>query len=371
MNTKNASTEESLYFKRALEIAVRLALVALICLACFNIFSPFLTTVVWGIVIAVALFPIFERVRDRFGGRARLTGTLFIVISLILLLVPTFLLTQSAMDEAGTLMKGLEEGTLTIPVPNEKVRTWPLIGEDVYLIWQNSAANLGSNLDNFAPQLKKIGSRLGDLMGTVGGAVVQSLLALIIAGVLMINSKEGAKTAHNIGQRLAGNDGVALVNISVGTIRSVVRGVLLVAIIQGFLAALGLWAAHVPAAGLWALLVMILAVIQLPPVLILAPIIFWVFSNTDSTTTAVIFMIWSLLVSVSDGFLKPLLLGRGVQIPMLVILIGAIGGMMRGGVLGLFIGPVVLAIGYQIFVSWMASAIEEQDNPTAHDSKNS
>lgn len=360
MNNQVDPMDDKPYLKRSLEIAIRLALVALIILACFNIFSPFLTTVVWGIVIAVAIFPIFERVKGRLGGRARLAGTLFIVFSLIAFLVPTIILTQLTIDDVGTLIRDLQEGTVKIPPPNSKVQTWPVIGEDVYRLWQSASTSLGANLENFTPQLKTLGARLATLMGTVGGAVLHTFFALIIAGVLMVNSQSTSKTAHNIGFRLAGEYGVALVDISVSTIRSVVRGVILVAVIQGLLAAIGLLFAHVPAAGLWALLVMIMAVIQLPPILVLGPIIIWVFSANDSTTTAVIFMIWSLVVSVSDGFLKPLLLGRGVQIPMLVILIGAIGGMLKAGVLGLFIGPVVLAIGYQIFAAWMSPALDEK-----------
>ena len=117
--------------------------------------------------------------------------------------------------------------------------------------------------------------------------------------------------------------------------------------------AVGLLAVDVPGAGLWALLlILLLAIVQLPPLLVLAPIILYVFS-TASTTVAVIFMVWSILVSMSDAFLKPLLLGRGVEVPMLIILIGAIGGMIHSGIIGLFVGAVVLALGYELFKAWL------------------
>jgi len=125
-----------------------------------------------------------------------------------------------------------------------------------------------------------------------------------------------------------------------------------VAIIQSVFAAIGLIAVDVPAAGIWALIVLFLAVIQLPPLLILGPIIIYVFSTAE-TPPAVIFMIWSILVSVSDTFLKPLFLGRGVDVPMLVILLGAIGGMISSGLIGLFIGSVVLSLGYKVFQAWL------------------
>ena len=164
-------------------------------------------------------------------------------------------------------------------------------------------------------------------------------------------------------RRLAGDTGPAMVDMAIGTIRSVVKGVVLVAAIQGLLAAVGLVVAGVPGVGLWALLVMMLGVMQLPPILILGPIAVWVFANNDSTVIAVIFAVWSLFVSVSDGLFKPLLLGRGVPVPMLVILIGAIGGMLRSGLIGLFIGPVVLAIFHKLFMAWVHEA-EARSEPT-------
>ena len=135
----------------------------------------------------------------------------------------------------------------------------------------------------------------------------------------------------------------------------------MVTIIQSVLAGIGLMAADVPAAGLWALIVLFLAVIQLPPLLILGPIIIYVFSTAD-TTPAVIFMIWSILVSMSDAFMKPLFLGRGVDVPMLVILLGAIGGMLLSGLIGLFVGSVVLSLGYKVLQAWLINDGPEVSN---------
>jgi predicted PurR-regulated permease PerM len=346
------------------DVAVRLTLIAIILIACFRIFSPFLTAVVWGIVIAIALFPVFNAVKAKFGGRNRLTGTLFIVLALAILLVPTFILTESAIDEAIALKDGLENGTLEVPPPPAKVQEWPLIGKGLHRLWHNASVDLDATMGKLAPQLKELAAKLASAVAGVGAAIVQSIFAIIIAGLLMMTSTGGSRAAHDIGRRLAGQDGVEIVDISVDTIRSVVRGVLLVAIIQGLLAAIGLYVASVPAVGLWTLLVMIVAVMQLPPILILGPIAAWVFSANDSTTISVGFLIWSLIVSGSDGFLKPIFLGRGVKVPMLVILIGAIGGMLRSGVIGLFIGPVILAIGYQLFVAWMAEVRSSSSAPT-------
>ena len=190
------------------------------------------------------------------------------------------------------------------------------------------------------------------MVAGLGLALIQFLISLIIAAVLLANAESCKRTTHAIFRRLAGEQGEEFANISAATIRSVVQGVLGVAIIQSVLAGIGLIAVDVPGAGIWALMVLFLAVLQLPPLLVLGPIIFYVFT-TSATTPAVIFMIWSIVVSVSDSFLKPLFLGRGMDVPMLVILLGAIGGMMMSGLIGLFVGSVVLSLGYKVFQAWL------------------
>ncbi|MCH7549737.1 MAG: AI-2E family transporter [Candidatus Krumholzibacteriota bacterium] len=354
MTTEKVSSGERDYLGKALDIAVRLSIIALIVFASFKIFSPFIVAVVWGMVIAIALNPIFTKMRDVLGGRNKLAGALFIVISLALVIGPTVLLTNSLLDGTVRIVKKAEAGTLEIPPPTEKVKEWPLIGEKAYAVWQSASVDLKKTTDKLQPQLKNLGHKILSTVAGLGRSFVQTIFALIIAGILMMTSQGADRTARSVAVRIAGpEDGPAIVDIATGTIRSVVKGVILVALIQSVLAAIGLQIAGVPAVGLWALLVMVVAVIQLPPILILGPIIPWVFANNDSTAIAVFFLIWSLVVSGSDSFLKPMFLGRGVKVPMLVILVGAIGGMLRSGVVGLFIGPVFLAIAYQLFTAWV------------------
>ena len=155
--------------------------------------------------------------------------------------------------------------------------------------------------------------------------------------------------------------------MAIETIRSVAKGVLGVAVIQSLLSAVGLVAIGVPAPGIWAGVILLLAIMQLPPLLVLGPIAVWVFSVADATP-ATIFAIYAFFVSISDSFLKPLFLGRGMDIPMLVILVGAIGGMMTSGIVGLFVGAVVLAVGYKLLISWMAIEEEEEQEAQAQDS---
>jgi predicted PurR-regulated permease PerM len=317
-------------------------------------------TVVWAVVIAITAHPFFLRIKKAVGGRAKLACAIYITLVLVVIAVPTALLSNSLLDATVGIVKKAQAGTLAIPPPTEKVKDWPLVGAKVHELWQGASNDLKGTLEKLQPQVRNLGHEIIAGVSSIGVALVQTLFALIIAGVLMVKSEGGSRTARSVARRLAGDNGPPMVDVTIGTVRSVVKGVVLVAMIQGLLAAVGLVVAGVPGVGLWTVLVMIVGVMQLPPILILGPIAVWVFANNDSTVIAVIFTIWSLFVSVSDGLLKPLLLGRGVPLPMLVILIGAIGGMLRAGLIGLFVGPVILAIFYQLFMAWVHQA-EQQD----------
>jgi predicted PurR-regulated permease PerM len=196
--------------------------------------------------------------------------------------------------------------------------------------------------------------------GSMAIGVLQFILSIIVAGVFLVSAEGGYKTALTISSSLLGERGNGLVDLSIATIRSVAKGVLGVAIIQSILSAIGLVAMDVPAAGLWAGAILILAIVQLPPLIVLGPIAVWIFSIADPVP-ATIFAVYAFIVSISDSFLKPMFLGRGMEIPMLVILLGAIGGAILLGIIGLFIGAIVLALGYEILKSWMET--DELNNP--------
>jgi predicted PurR-regulated permease PerM len=262
------------------------------------------------------------------------------------------MLSASLVEGVQGVSQGLKDGSLKIPPPPDSVADWPLIGEPTHKFWQLASTNLEAAATQLAPQLKSIGSWLLSAAAGAGAGVLQFVIAIIIAGAFMANADGAVVSLKSFAVRLVGERGEELANLSGKTVRSVAQGVLGVAVIQALLAGTGLLAMDVPGAGFWALLVLLLAIVQLPPILVLGPIIVYVFSVAD-TVPAVLFLVWSLLVSMSDGLLKPFLLGRGLDIPMLVILIGAIGGMISSGIIGLFIGSVILAVGYKLFMAWL------------------
>jgi len=364
--TTNSSSSDGDFVKNSVEAVIKIAFLALVVAWCFQIVRPFIALVVWGIVLAVALYPINGWLSAKLGGKDKLATVVLTLLILTLILVPTVFLSSSMVDGAQHLSKALQDGTLKVPPPTESVASWPLIGEPVYEFWKLASTNLEAAATKVGPQLKGVINWLLAAAAGTGAGIVQSVISVLIASVLMINAKGGYNFTKSFTTRLAGQHGADFAVIAAATVRSVVQGVLGVAIIQAVLAGIGLMIMDVPLAGLWAFLVLFLAVIQLPPILILLPIIFYVFSVAD-TTPAVIFAIWNLLVSGSDAFLKPMFLGRGVDVPMLIILVGAIGGMMMSGIIGLFVGAVVLALGYKLFIVWlypenMSEMLEEAES---------
>jgi predicted PurR-regulated permease PerM len=337
--------------RQAIEAGIHIGLIALLTYLCFKIIQPFAMLVIWGVIIAVAVFPLFQRIRDPLG-RPKVAAALLTLVALMLLLVPSVMFSNSAIEGSMSLAEGLTNGTLTIPPPSEKVASWPLIGESLHKHWQSASDNLPKTLAQFGPQLKKMGEWLLSSAFGLGFGVLKFAFSIVIAGVFMAKSEDCHRAVITIFHRLAGEQGTQLVDTSRATIQSVAQGVLGVAAIQAFLAGIGFLVAGVPGAGLWTLLVLLLAIIQLPPILVLVPIIIYVFS-TSSTGVAVIFLLWNIVVLVSDPILKPLVLGRGTDIPTLVVLIGALGGMMFSGIIGLFVGAVVLSLGFQLFKTWL------------------
>jgi len=352
------STEDKLFYRRATEAAIRIGLVFLLVLWCFNIIKPFILLVLWGAIMAVAVYPLFEKLQSMLGGRQKLAATLMTLIALAMIVIPSVILSESAINNSETLAKQMEEGTLSIPPPSDEVKAWPLVGEKLHNAWSLASNNLSAALSKYKDQLKKFAKWVLSAAAGAGAGLLQFIVSIIIAGMLLVYAKSGTEAVEKVSERLVGEQGgKTFVAMAGATIRSVAQGVLGVAVIQAVLAGIGMLVIGVPYAGIWTLLILLLAIIQLPTIIILGPIIVYVFSIT-TTVPAVIFMIWSLVVGVSDSFLKPLLLGRGLDVPMLVVLLGAIGGMILSGIIGLFVGAVVLAVGYKLLMIWLNEGIE-------------
>ena len=360
MNISDAAAADRNFQKNAMASFIQIAAVALLVVSCFRIVAPFLSIVVWGMIIAVALYPVHVKLAGSLGGREKLSATIFVFLGLMILLVPVYTLTDSSVAALKTVGAALDEGSVSISPPDSSVAEWPLIGEQVYELWNDAAANLEGTLNKYEDELKSLGGQIVRFAGSTAIGILQFVLSIIIAGVFLVSAEGGYRMSRTFASSLAGERGKVLTDLAVATVRSVAKGVLGVAIIQALLSAVGLIVMDIPAAGIWTFAVLMLAIMQLPPIIILGPIAVWVFSTADPVP-ATIFAVYALIVSASDSFLKPMFLGRGMETPMLVILLGAIGGMILAGIVGLFIGAIVLALGYEILVAWMET--DELNNP--------
>ena len=348
MENNNEQISNEAYYNRAVSGSLRIAFVALIFILSFLILKPFIVMIMWGIIIAVGVFPIFKKLSKFLGNKDKLASIVLTLLALTMLIIPSILLLDSTIQSVENIAAEYEQGELTIPPPPEDVAEWPLVGKPIYETWKLSSTNLEAAIIKLKPQIQEYGPKVLDSIVGLGGTILLSLISIIIAGVLLLKSESGSKTAQKVFRYLIGKDGEGFTELATQTIRSVVQGVLGVAIIQAVAAGILMLIFNIPAAGLWALLVLFMAIIQLPPLLILLPVSIYGFSVMDGTS-AVIFLILSIIISVSDSFLKPLLLGKGVDVPMLVILLGAIGGMMLMGIMGLFVGAVILALAYKVY----------------------
>lgn len=357
MTDQNPPLEAQRFVKNSLAAAIQIGLLFLLASWCIDIIRPFIGIIAWAAIIAVAIYPLHTKLAAVLGGRAKTASVIIVLIGLSMLVIPSLSLTGSSIESAKNLATGLENGTLVIPPPDQSVAEWPLIGTRVHSVWTEAATNLEAMLRNHAEQVKALSAWLLKAVAGTAKGLLGFAASIVIAGVFLLMADSSYHAFRRIGRRLGGDRGADFTDLSVATVRSVAKGVLGVALIQTLLAAIGLLVMGVPGAGIWAAIVLLLAIMQLPPILVLGPVAVWVFSVAEPVP-ATIFLVYCFLVSFSDGLLKPLLLGRGVDVPMLVILLGAIGGMISAGIIGLFIGAVILALGYQLFQVWVSEGDE-------------
>lgn len=335
-----------------IDVSLRIGLVALLVYACGRIIWPFTGILVWSAILAVMLYPLHLRLAVRLGNRwsALLIG----LVGVAVLLVPMVIVVTSLGSSILSFMSGLQNRGLTMLTPPPWLAGIPLVGEKLTEAWALLAANLPAALAKYGEVLKRPAAWLVSFAGGLVTGELSFALSFAIAALLVAYGWGSAEFAQRLLERVSGNKerGARLVTLTVTTIRGVALGVVGVAIIQALLLGAGFFAIGLPAAGLLTLAALLLSIVQVPTTLLTLPVIIYVLV-TEPMTPAIIFLIWTVAAGLSDNVLKPLILGRGLDVPMPVILIGLIGGMLADGLLGLFVGPVLLAVSYVLFIEWL------------------
>lgn len=353
---KNSSSRDQL-MTTWVDVTIRLAVLALLLYWSFFLILPFFEIAIWSVVLTVALYPVYDWIVNRLGGRRRLAAALFTLLNLLIVIGPATWLALGLIDSLRTLSNQLDFSVLALPPPPITVKSWPLIGEPIYQFWDLASSNLQAAFAQIAPHLKPLGGVLVQIAAGAGTGTIKFFLAIIVAGFLFSPAPALADAFRSFSHTIAAERGKKFVAIAGATIRAISRGVIGISVLQAILAGLGLLAVGIPAASLITSAVLILGIMQIGPSIVLIPLIIWSWMTME-TTTALLFTAYMIPVSLLDNILRPLVFGRGLDTPMLVILIGVIGGTISYGITGLFLGPIVLAVLWDLLSAW----IKEHEN---------
>ena len=335
-----------------IQLAIRLGLLALLIYWTFVLMRPFVQILAWSIVLAVALYPVFGLISRLLGGRPKLAATILTVINLGIVIGPATWLGLSAVEGVKELAASLGAGNLVVPSPPQVVKNWPLIGPQLHELWTQASNNIRAALRELAPHLKPLAGILLALAGNAGVGTLKFLLSVALAGFLFPYGSQLVAAGRSFLYRIVPEQSEHFLELAGATIRAVSQGVIGVAIIQSLLAGIGFKLAGVPGAGLLAFTVMLLAIVQIGAAIVLLPVIIWIWIDKDFTT-ALPLTLFFVVVGILDNVLKPLVMGRGLTTPTLVIFIGVIGGTLAHGIVGLFIGPIILSLAWELTVAWI------------------
>jgi predicted PurR-regulated permease PerM len=350
-STDHDSSSRDQFTATWVEPTIRLGVLGLLLYLSFLLVRPFISIAIWSVVLTVALYPAYDWMVGLLGGRRRLAAALITLLSLLIVIGPATWLALGLIDSLRILSERLDLSALAPPPPPEAVKSWPLIGDQIYQFWDLASNNLQAALAKVAPQLKPIGSSLLQIAAGAGTGAIKFFIAIIIAGFLYSPAPLLADAIIKFSRRLASR-GEEFVQLAGATIRAVSRGVIGISALQAFFAGLGLMVAGIPGASLITSAVLILGIIQIGPSIVLIPLIIWSWTAME-TTSALLFTIYMIPVNLLDNALRPFVMGRGLRTPILVILIGVIGGTISYGITGLFLGPIILAVIWELLVAWI------------------
>ena len=358
MNTSSLAVHEEAdrFASGMLDVLIRAGLIAVMVVLCYRVFSPFLTLMIWSVILAVTLYPLHQMLARRMRGRQGLAATVLVIVGSLVIVAPTMLLMNSLGDSVRGLIHDVQNHSLEIPAPRDSVKDWPVIGERIHATWSAAHSDFPAFVQRLQPKIGNLAQQALRIVASIGGILLLFLASFIVAGIVMAYGESGARVARAIFVRVAGEErGEALAALSTATTRAVAQGVVGVAFIQATIVGLALLIAGVPFAGILAVIVLVLGIAQVPALIVTLPAVGYIWWSGDySTGMAVTHTVILLIAGMADNVLKPLMLGRGVDAPMPVILFGALGGMASAGIIGMFVGATLLAVGYQIFMSWIA-----------------
>ncbi|EMS32867.1 hypothetical protein C943_00873 [Mariniradius saccharolyticus AK6] len=352
MSSKDQSTSQRPGIDPVFHYAIQLLALALLLVWCFYIIQPFISILVWAAVLSTTLFPLHETLKRKLNNRNALSAAIITFLLMLVIIGPSVWILTATAGEFKELVDEFRAGELHVPPPPEKVASWPIVGNKVYGLWTEASSSLSATVSNHQEELRPVLLKFFGLIKSAATGILFFAASIIISGVLLAYSKESGAALRKVATALAGKNGEKMAENAEITVRNVAKGILGVALLQTILAGFGIVLAGIPFAGIWIALCLILAIIQVGILPISLGVIIYIWGAAD-TTTAILLTIWMLIVGASDNILKPIVMGKGAPVPMLVIFIGAIGGFILSGIIGLFTGAIVLSLGYNLATKWM------------------
>ena len=345
---------------------IRVALIGGLAVLCFRTFAPFLNLMVWSIILAVTMYPLHQWLARRLGGKQGFTSFILGILGLAIIVVPTWLLMNSFANSVQGFVGAVQNNAVQIPSPPERVGQWPIVGRKIYDTWSKAHADLPALVQTMQPKIGELARQALSMVASIGGSMLLFLISFVVANIIMAYGNSAERSGRAIFSRVAGlSRGEALAKLAIATIRAVAQGVIGIAAIQALLLGLALLFAGINLAGVLAIIALILGIAQVPALLITIPVIVYIWASGNySTGAGIMHTIILLVAGMADNVLKPIMLGRGVDVPMPVILFGALGGMASGGILGMFVGATALALGYEIFMHWVGAKTNSDPSPT-------
>jgi predicted PurR-regulated permease PerM len=345
---------------KAVDVLLPLFLLALLIALCVQLLLPFVGLLIWTIIFAVCFYPLHRKLKTKVSNRM---SAVIIGLGLsALVLVPTTIASISAAGSIPQVLQTIQTGEKAVPPPPARLKELPIVGKRADALWTQASTDMPAFAQKYRPQLASFTKALVGFAGSLFVTVLAVVAAVIFAAITLAYSERARAFIANVLARITGSraNGEHYMDIIGATIKSVANGVIGVAFVQALLVGVGFFAIGVPGAGILSILAMALGVVQIPVILITLPAIIYAFS-AETTTVAIIFTIWSVIAGLSDAVLKPLMIGHGLEVPMPIILLGVIGGVMAFGLVGLFIGAVVLAVGYVLFIEWVGNTAPDAE----------
>jgi predicted PurR-regulated permease PerM len=347
--------EDRGYIYRGREVFIRLSLLAAMAVSCFLLLRPFLNILVSGIIIAIAVYPAHRMLSNALRGHRTLAAALCTLVLLLIVIVPELLLAGTLSDGIRAIAQQVQAGRVDLPPAPQSLSKLPIIGSRLESFWTLCSTDLSAVVSRLSPQIKERIPALLAASARFGATMLQFMISILLAGFFLATSEKESQFADRLFARIFAEQGPEYKELVTATVRSVTNGILGVAVIQTLFASLGFWFVGLAGAGLWAGIFLIAAILQMGA-LVLVPAVVYVFA-TQSTTHAMLFLVWSVIVGLMDNVLKPILLGRGSKVPMIVIFIGVLGGFIAMNLIGLFVGAIVLSVGYKLFIAWLDEGV--------------